>query len=107
MLTSALRLACSDPHGEFEGQNCLIERETVEGTASALGLTPDEAEQTLAKAREMLHAKRSDRPRPHVDDKVSWSLEQMPQVRRGPQALRRLDNQHDTSEQCGNGYQWR
>ena len=71
MLTSALRLACSDPHGEFEGQNCLIERETVEATASALGLTPDEAEQTLAKAREMLHAKRSERPRPHVDDKVS------------------------------------
>ena len=71
LLTSALLLACSDPHGEFEGQNCLIERETVEATASALGLTPDEAEQTLAKAREVLHAKRADRPRPHVDDKVS------------------------------------
>jgi len=64
-------LSSSDPHGEFQGQNCLIERESIETTASALGLSTDEAEQTLAKAREMLHAKRLERPRPHVDDKAS------------------------------------
>ena len=64
-------LPSSDPHGEFQGQNCLIERESVETTASALGLSTDEAEQTLAEAREMLHAKRLERPRPHVDDKAS------------------------------------
>lgn len=63
-------MPCSDPHGEFQGQNCFIERESMEATASALGLSVDEAEQTLAKARELLHARRLERPRPHVDDKA-------------------------------------
>ncbi|CAL5218409.1 g85 [Coccomyxa viridis] len=65
----------SDPHGEFQGLNCFIERESVEATASALGLSVDEAEQTLAKARELLHARRLERPRPHVDDKIvaAWN----------------------------------
>ena len=64
-------LPCSDPHGEFQGLNCFIERESVEGTATTLGLSLEEAEQTLAKARELLHARRLERPGPHVDDKVS------------------------------------
>ena len=61
---------CSDPHGEFRGQNVLIERESVEESAAALGLTVEEAELVLAKGRELLHARRSQRPRPHLDDKV-------------------------------------
>jgi uncharacterized protein YyaL (SSP411 family) len=74
-------LTCSDPHGEFQGQNCLIERESIEKTASALGLAPKEAEQTLAKARGMLHAKRTQRPHPHVDDKVSPSAHSLREMR--------------------------
>ena len=61
---------CSDPHEEFRGQNILIEREPLEATASALGLTLEEAEASLAKARALLHARRAQRPRPHLDDKV-------------------------------------
>ena len=64
-------LPCSDPHGEFQGQNCFIERERIEAMAGALGLSEGEAEQTLARAREMLHARRLKRPRPHTDNKAS------------------------------------
>lgn len=64
-------LSCSDPHGEFQGQNCFIERESIQATASALGLAEGEAEQTLARARQLLHARRLERPRPHIDDKAS------------------------------------
>lgn len=61
---------CSDPHGEFTGLNCLIERETAEATAAQFGLSVEETEGTLAKARQLLHERRSQRPRPHLDDKV-------------------------------------
>ena len=60
----------SDPHEEFRGQNVLIEREPIEATASAMGLAPEEAEASLAKARALLHARRAQRPRPHLDDKA-------------------------------------
>lgn len=62
---------CSDPHGEFTGLNCLIERESVEATAAAFGLSVEETESTLAKSRQLLHERRAQRPRPHLDDKVS------------------------------------
>jgi uncharacterized protein YyaL (SSP411 family) len=54
--------AGSDPHGEFTGQNILIEREVP--------LDP-----SLAESRMKLFAKRSKRPRPHLDDKVitAWN----------------------------------
>jgi len=54
--------AGSDPHGEFLGKNILIEREP--GGAEA-----------LAESRAKLFAKRAERPRPHLDDKVitAWN----------------------------------
>jgi len=64
-------LLCSDPHGEFTGLNCLIERESMEATAAAVGLSVEETEATLAKSRQLLHERRAQRPRPHLDDKVS------------------------------------
>ncbi len=64
----------SDPHGEFTGLNCLIERESVEATAAKFGLSVEETEGTLAKARQLLHERRSQRPRPHLDDKVTLLL---------------------------------
>lgn len=54
--------AGADPHGEFTGQNILIEREEV-------GSAP------LAAAREKLFTLRARRPRPHLDDKIltAWN----------------------------------
>ncbi|BDA44314.1 Spermatogenesis-associated protein 20 [Coccomyxa sp. Obi] len=65
----------SDPHEEFGGLNCLIERESVESTATKFGLSVEETEKTLAKARQLLHERRAQRPRPHLDDKVvtAWN----------------------------------
>lgn len=65
-----LGVLCSDPHEEFGGLNCLIERESVEATATKFGLSVEETEGTLAKARQLLHERRAQRPRPHLDDKV-------------------------------------
>lgn len=54
--------AGSDPHGEFRGKNILIER--AAGGA-----------EKLAESRAKLLAKRAERPRPHLDDKVitAWN----------------------------------
>ena len=60
----------SDPHGEFGGLNCLIERASVADAAAAAGVPEPEAEGMLAEAREVLHARRAKRPRPHLDDKA-------------------------------------
>lgn len=52
----------ADPHGEFTGQNILIQR------------GPDDTPH-LAAAREKLFIRRAARPRPHLDDKVltAWN----------------------------------
>ncbi|KAK9796268.1 hypothetical protein WJX73_009886 [Symbiochloris irregularis] len=65
----------SDPHDEFKGLSCLLERKTVADSASALGLDTLAAEATLASAREKLHSHRAKRPRPHLDDKIvtAWN----------------------------------
>ena len=65
----------SDPHGEFTGKNILIERQTVAETARRFDLSESEAALRLAAAREALLAKRNERPRPHLDDKVitAWN----------------------------------
>ena len=60
-------LPCSDPHGEFKGKNVLINLQPLTGD-------PQPKERLLADAREKLHAVRSKRPRPHLDDKVRRSL---------------------------------
>lgn len=36
----------------------------------AAGVSEEEAGELLAKSRELLHARRAQRPRPHLDDKV-------------------------------------
>lgn len=65
-----------DPHHEFTGYNILKQRRPFAETASALGL-PDvpAAADRLAAALERLHAVRSARPRPHLDDKIlaAWN----------------------------------
>eukprot|EP00208_Stichococcus_sp_RCC1054_P002857 CAMPEP_0206140746 /NCGR_PEP_ID=MMETSP1473-20131121/10535_1 /ASSEMBLY_ACC=CAM_ASM_001109 /TAXON_ID=1461547 /ORGANISM="Stichococcus sp, Strain RCC1054" /LENGTH=783 /DNA_ID=CAMNT_0053535017 /DNA_START=195 /DNA_END=2546 /DNA_ORIENTATION=+ len=65
----------SDPHKEFGGLNCLIERHPISETAAAMGMSEGEAEKVLAGCRETLHGIRAKRPRPHLDDKVvtAWN----------------------------------
>ena len=69
--------ARSDPHGEFGGLNCLIERASMADAAAAAGVPESEAEGLLAEAREILHARRAKRPRPHLDDKVHFRADSM------------------------------
>jgi uncharacterized protein YyaL (SSP411 family) len=56
----------SDPHGEFGGKNVLIKRPSVDVVAK-FGKKPEEISQYL-------HAHRALRPRPHLDDKVIFSI---------------------------------
>ena len=67
--------AGSDPHGEFRGKNILIEKQDVATTARILSLTAEEVSQSLANARRKLFDRRSQRPRPHLDDKILDGLE--------------------------------
>lgn len=60
----------SDPHHEFGGKNVLIERTSLEETAKKFGMDSLTLERQLAEGRRRLHAKREQRPRPHLDDKV-------------------------------------
>ena len=63
-------LRCSDPHGDFGGLNCLLERHPLADTANIKGIDLARAKGMLAEAREALHAVRTKRPKPHLDDKV-------------------------------------
>ena len=67
--------AGSDPHGEFSGKNILIEKQDVATTARILNLTVEKVSQSLTIARRKLFDRRSQRPRPHLDDKIltAWN----------------------------------
>ncbi|HEV8072547.1 MAG TPA: thioredoxin domain-containing protein [Opitutaceae bacterium] len=64
-----------DPHGEFSGKNILAQPQPLAATARALGLTPEEANEKLVTVLAWLRAARSNRPRPHLDDKIltAWN----------------------------------
>jgi uncharacterized protein YyaL (SSP411 family) len=57
----------SDPHGELAGQNVLFRATSFEES--------DEADENLQKDRAALLARRNQRPRPHLDDKIltAWN----------------------------------
>src|SRR5678815_3853882 len=65
----------TDPHGEFVGKNILIQRYTIAETAQQFGKSETETHEILAAAREKLLAVRTQRPRPHLDDKIiaAWN----------------------------------
>ena len=64
-----------DPQGEFRGRNLLYVSEPVEDVAVRTGQPVDEVMAALGRARQVLFAARSGRPRPHLDDKIltAWN----------------------------------
>jgi uncharacterized protein len=67
--------APADPQGEFTGKNLLYTARPLDDIASSVGRTVDEVQASLARSRAALMARRSTRPRPHLDDKVltAWN----------------------------------
>jgi uncharacterized protein len=81
--------AGADPHGEFTGKNILFQRHSLAETAEHFGKSSDEISAVLARAREKLFAVRSQRPRPHLDDKIitSWNGLMISALARAAQVL--------------------
>jgi uncharacterized protein YyaL (SSP411 family) len=67
--------ADSDPHGELSGQNVLFRQNDTELVAKLTGKNQSEVERLLMSARDKLFRRRSQRPRPHLDDKIitAWN----------------------------------
>jgi len=65
----------SDPHNEFTGRNILYRAATIEETAVQFDRPIEEIRQGLIRAEALLLEARSQRVRPHLDDKVltSWN----------------------------------
>lgn len=64
-----------DPHEEFKGRNILFQAHTVAETARRFNVGEAEASMALASVRPKLMEARSQRVRPHLDDKVltAWN----------------------------------
>jgi len=80
----------SDPHGELEGQNVLIQRLTVDEAATRFNRPPENMTHRLADDRSALLARRGLRPRPHLDDKIltAWNGLMIGAFARAAQVLR-------------------
>ncbi len=78
-----------DPHGEFTGRNILYQAATEEEVARKYEWAIEDVHRTLATASEVLMKKRSERVRPHLDDKVltSWNAMMISAFAKGAQAL--------------------
>jgi uncharacterized protein YyaL (SSP411 family) len=60
----------TDPHGELRGQNVLIRTNDPDVVAKLTGFNEDEVRRLLESAGRKLLSVRSQRPRPHLDDKI-------------------------------------
>lgn len=65
----------SDPHGELVGKNMLHATTPLSATASKLGMSEEEVRSLWNEARDLLLARREQRPRPMRDDKIitAWN----------------------------------
>ena len=64
-----------DPQQEFSGKNLLYIARSVEELAQEVGKTDEEIAQIVGRARATMFVARTDRPRPHLDDKIltAWN----------------------------------
>ena len=78
-----------DPHGEFSGKNILAQPRPLAVTARAFDLAPEEANEKLIAVLARLRAARSNRPRPHLDDKIltAWNGLMISALARGTQVF--------------------
>ena len=78
-----------DPHAEFTGKNILIELQTMAETAAHFKKEEEDVREMLAKSRATLLELRSERPRPHLDDKIitAWNGLMISAYARGAQVL--------------------
>jgi len=67
--------AQNDPHGEFTGKNILYAARGLEETAEYFKESKEEVEKNIQKVKKKLLSVRSQRPKPHLDDKilVDWN----------------------------------
>ena len=81
--------AGSDPHGELRGQNVLWVRKTIAEVAEQFQLSEAEVRDSLGKSAAQLLAQRTQRPRPHLDDKIitAWNGLMISAYARGAQVL--------------------
>jgi len=79
----------SDPQGEFRGKNILIQRLAIADAAKFFRQSESDLRASLAASREKLLAIRSQRPRPHLDDKIitAWNGLMISAFARGTQVL--------------------
>jgi len=79
----------SDPQGELEGQNVLIQRLAIPAAAEHFKRTLAHMEHRLKDDRSALLARRGLRPRPHLDDKIltAWNGLMIGAFARGAQVL--------------------
>ncbi len=81
--------AGSDPHGELDGMNVLIQRLEIPEAAERFKRKLENMEHRLHDDRSVLLAKRGLRPRPHLDDKIltAWNGLMIGAFARGAQVL--------------------
>ncbi len=79
----------SDPHGELDGVNVLIQRLGPQEAAERFGRKLENMEHRLDDDRSALLARRGLRPRPHLDDKIltAWNGLMIGAFARGAQIL--------------------
>ena len=96
----------SDPHDEFRGQNILIERHLVTETAARFEKNEEEIRQSLERSRAKLLAIRSQRPRPHRDDKIlaGWNGLMISAYARAAQILNDASARNATHSAAGGRY---
>lgn len=64
-----------DPHGEFTGKNILFAAHNIEEAAKQFNKSVTEVNEILTRSKQKMLDARSNRPRPHLDDKilVDWN----------------------------------